>query len=91
MKQGTQLDFSGQTIFVGMDVHKKSWKVCIRSEQMELKTFSQEPFYCLVEGSQCSAILPFSTRNISNQVDVYFFSLSFGSVYSCLKVSTTKP
>jgi transposase len=43
MKQGTQLDFSGQTIFVGMDVHKKSWKVCIRSEHMELKTFSQEP------------------------------------------------
>jgi transposase len=43
MKQGTQLDFSGQNIFVGIDVHKKSWKVCIRSEQMELKTFSQDP------------------------------------------------
>jgi len=43
MKQGTQLDFSGQTIFVGMDVHKRSWKVSIRSEHMELKTFSQEP------------------------------------------------
>jgi transposase len=43
MKQGTQLDFSGQNIFVGMDVHKNSWKVCIRSEQMELKTFSQQP------------------------------------------------
>jgi transposase len=43
MKQGTQLDFSGQEIFVGIDVHKKSWKVCIRSEHMELKAFSQEP------------------------------------------------
>jgi len=43
MKQGTQLDFIGQTIFAGIDVHKKSWKVCIRSEHMELKTFSQEP------------------------------------------------
>lgn len=43
MKQGTQLDFSGQNIFVGVDVHKKSWKVCIRSEHMELRTFSQNP------------------------------------------------
>jgi hypothetical protein len=40
MKQGTQLDFNGQKIFVGIDVHKKSWKVCLRSEYMELKTFS---------------------------------------------------
>jgi transposase len=43
MKQGTQLDFSGQTIFAGVDVHKNSWKVCLRSEHMELKTFSQNP------------------------------------------------
>lgn len=43
MKQVKQLDFTGQKIFAGIDVHKKSWKVCIRSEQMELKTFSQNP------------------------------------------------
>jgi len=43
MKQGTQLDFSGQTIFAGIDVHKESWKVCIRSKHMELRTFSQNP------------------------------------------------
>lgn len=43
MLQVKQLDFSGQKIFCGIDVHKKSWKVCIRSEQMELKTFSQKP------------------------------------------------
>jgi len=43
MKQGRQLDFTGQNIFVGMDVHKKSWKISIRSEQMELRTFSQSP------------------------------------------------
>lgn len=40
MKQGRQLDFSGQNIFVGMDVHKNSWKICIRSTEMELKTQS---------------------------------------------------
>ena len=43
MEQIKHLDFSGQKIFCGIDVHKKSWKVCIRSEQMELKTFSQNP------------------------------------------------
>jgi transposase len=43
MGQVKQLDFSGQKIFCGIDIHKKSWKVCIRSEQMELKTFSQNP------------------------------------------------
>jgi transposase len=43
MVQSKQLDFSGQKIFCGIDVHKKSWKVCIRSEHMELKTFSQNP------------------------------------------------
>ena len=43
MKQVKHLDFSGQKIFCGIDVHKKSWKVSIRSDQMELKSFSQEP------------------------------------------------
>jgi transposase len=43
MAQTKQLDFSGQKIFCGIDVHKKSWKVCIRNEHMELKTFSQNP------------------------------------------------
>jgi transposase len=43
MTQTKQLDFNGQKIFCGVDVHKKSWKVCIRSEHMELKTFTQNP------------------------------------------------
>lgn len=43
MRQVKQLDFTGQKIFAGIDVHKTSWKVCIRSENMELKTFSQNP------------------------------------------------
>jgi transposase len=43
MEQVKQLDFSGQTIYAGIDVHKKSWKVCLRSRDMELRMFSQEP------------------------------------------------
>jgi transposase len=38
-----KLDFSGQPIYVGLDVHKKSWSVSIFSEQCEHKTFSQPP------------------------------------------------
>jgi transposase len=43
MRQLKQLDFSGQEIFAGIDVHKKSWKVCIRTKDLELRTFSQDP------------------------------------------------
>ena len=43
MEQLRQLDFSGQEIFAGIDVHKKAWKVCIRTKDLELKVFSQDP------------------------------------------------
>jgi transposase len=43
MKQVNKLDFKGQSIYVGLDVHKKSWSVSIFSEQCEHKTFSQPP------------------------------------------------
>src|SRR5271169_6696099 len=43
MREIKKLDFSGQTIFCGVDVHKKSWKVNIRTKTMELKGFSQNP------------------------------------------------
>ena len=43
MDKGNKLDFSGQHIYVGMDVHKKSWSVSIYTEQFEHKTFTQPP------------------------------------------------
>jgi len=43
MGQVSKLDFSGQPVYVGMDVHKKSWSVSIFSEQCEHKTFTQPP------------------------------------------------
>lgn len=39
----THLDFSGQNIYVGMDVHHKSWKIHIYSDEFELTSLSQEP------------------------------------------------
>jgi len=35
--------FEGQTIFCGIDVHKKSWKVNIRNAEFELESYSQDP------------------------------------------------
>ena len=43
MEKSNKLDFSGQHIYVGMDVHKKSWSVSIQTEQFEHKTFTQPP------------------------------------------------
>ncbi len=65
MKQGTQLDFSGQKIFAGIDVHKNCWKVCLRSEYMELKTFSQNP----------------SAQELSNHLRVNYPLASYHVVY----------
>lgn len=36
-------DFAGQNIYVGIDVHFKSWAVSIYSDEFELKTFTQPP------------------------------------------------
>jgi transposase len=36
-------DFNGQKFFVGLDVHKKSWAVTIRSLGVEVAHFSQPP------------------------------------------------
>ncbi|MBN2659801.1 MAG: IS110 family transposase [Tannerellaceae bacterium] len=35
--------FDGQSFFIGIDYHKKSWKVTILGEQYEHKTMSQNP------------------------------------------------
>ena len=43
MDKDNKLDFRGQHIYVGMDVHKKSWSVSIHTEQFEHKTFTQPP------------------------------------------------
>lgn len=42
-KKNNKLDFSNQNFFIGIDVHKKNWKVTIRSLGLEIKTFSMNP------------------------------------------------
>jgi transposase len=38
-----KLDFSNEHFYIGNDVHKKCWKITVRSSEMELKTFSMDP------------------------------------------------
>lgn len=43
MLNRSKLDFAGQPIYIGLDVHKKSWSVSIFTRHGEYKTFSQPP------------------------------------------------
>jgi hypothetical protein len=38
-----KIDFTGKDIFIGLDVHKKSWSVTIIVDGMEHRTFTQPP------------------------------------------------
>jgi transposase len=38
-----RIDYTNQDFFLGIDVHHKSWRVTIRTNNMELKTFSMNP------------------------------------------------
>jgi len=41
--QSKELNFQGQNIYVGLDVHKKNWTVRIQSEKLTYHPFSQPP------------------------------------------------
>lgn len=58
MNKINNLDFSGTTIYCGLDVHLKSWRVNIRDTEMELRDFSQNP--------DPSALHKFLTQNYPN-------------------------
>ncbi|WP_187328795.1 hypothetical protein [Echinicola rosea] len=42
-RKDSQKIFEGQSVYVGIDYHKKSWKVSIYGEQYEHKTMSRDP------------------------------------------------
>lgn len=41
--QSNKIDFSNQNIYVGFDVHAKNWKITVLTENVSVKTFSQDP------------------------------------------------
>jgi len=40
--QSKQIDFSGQNFYCGLDTHKKNWAVTIETDNLALKTFTQD-------------------------------------------------
>ncbi|CDN30803.1 transposase [Mucinivorans hirudinis] len=74
--QINKLDFKGQNIYVGIDVHLKSWSVAVMSEGTLLKRFSQNP--------SADALHSFLTDNYPNALykSVYEAGFSgFGAHY----------
>lgn len=41
--ENNELSFNNQQIYIGLDIHKKSWQVTLRSGRMFLKTFRMDP------------------------------------------------
>lgn len=41
--QSKSINFSGMNVYVGLDVHKKSWSVTVLTDDFEHKTFTQPP------------------------------------------------
>ena len=54
-RQSNEISFKGQNIYVGLDVHLKSWSVTVLSENSVLKRFVQDP--------DPDALYKFLTRN----------------------------
>lgn len=67
--QSNKLNFNGQNIYVGIDVHKKSWSVTILSENSVLKKFSQDP--------SPHTLLKFLTTNYPNAVYYSVYEAGF--------------
>jgi hypothetical protein len=67
--QSSKLDFNGQNIFVGIDVHLKSWAVTILTEKMAHKTFTQ----------------PANAETLKNYLERNFPGGTYHSVYEMAK------
>jgi transposase len=65
LAQRKELNFKGQNIYIGIDVHKQSWMVCICSEHLEHKYFVQPP----------------SVEALSGYLNRNFLGATFYSVY----------
>ena len=74
--QSTQLDFKGQNIFVGIDVHLKSLAVTILTDELAHKTFTQ----------------PASAETLNNYLIRNFPGGTYNSVYEaglCVSIRPT--
>jgi len=56
--KNNKLDFTGQDIFVGIDLHKQNWSVCILTKESEHKVFTMNP--------EPSQLINYLNRNFPN-------------------------
>lgn len=60
LSQSNKIDFKDQHIYVGIDVHLKSWNATVMTEKLIIKTFSQNP--------SPEILHQFLTRNFPNAI-----------------------
>jgi transposase len=75
MEHVNKLDFSGQLIYVGLDVHKKSWTVSIFSEHCEHKTFVQPP--------KADKLVHYLKRNFPGAAYYATYEAGFSGFWAC--------
>jgi len=60
LTQSNKIDFNGQHIYAGIDAHLRSWNVTVMTEELIIKTFSQNP--------SPEILHQFLTRNFPNAI-----------------------
>jgi transposase len=75
----TKDSFKGQSFYIGIDYHKKNWVVTILGEQLEHKTFSQNPDPELLAG--------YLTRNFPGASYHAVYEAGFSGFGSCRKLN----
>lgn len=72
--QRNELFFSGQNIYVGIDVHLKSWSVTILTEHLHHKTFTQP--------SSPSALVHYLTHNFPGGMYQSAYEAGFSGLWA---------
>lgn len=72
--QGKELSFKGQTIYVGLDVHLKSWTASIFTATLHHRTFTQPP--------SASALKGYLTRNFPDATYVSVYEAGFSGFWA---------
>ena len=73
-----QIDFSDQPFYIGLDVHKKSWNVTVRTSGLEVENFTQPP-----DAFQLARHLKNKFRN-ADFISAYEAGFCGTSIHRCL-------
>jgi len=71
----SQADFSGKHLFVGFDMHKRNWVVTVSTKDLQLKTFSMDPFPEALE-TLLSRVYGIGVRGFKQVPDFMLFTKS---------------